>query len=271
MLINTGNHTRIGNKLYGLEQSSSVYKLLESLASPFINEFWHQSTRINPQGLKSIYNAIIEKNKDSQCPISNAAYSAITVFEETLNQPFVINSEFQRDPMNWFMASSMSLFTNLEKTNKHAKANKKYTIHAGANIDPPSAHLMGSVKHRNCAEKTAVVSACEHDNQDFDNLKYIFLYRREKAYGVYAPEKLLPCSDCQGKYFGQLIKNDGKLIIFLNNNIPRNFFKENTPFYTSTSIDTLTVNPSQSIYYRIFTSAEIPYLKVEQVLGSSHI
>ena len=271
MLVNTSNHLKESHKLYGLEQSSSVYKLLESLNSPFINEFWHQSTRVNPQGLKNIYNAIIEKNKDSHSPISNAAYSAIAIFEEEMNKPFTINSEFQRDPMNWFMASSISFFTDQLQKKHDTKVNKKYSIHAGANIDPPDKSLMGCVKHRNCAEKLAVKSGCEHDHQNITNLKYLFLYRKEKQFGVYAPEKLLPCSDCQSKYFKQLIKNNGKLIVFLNNNIPRNFFREDTPFYTSSLIETLTVNPSESIYYRIFTAEEIPYLKVEGSLGSSHL
>ena len=228
MLVNTGNHGAIKNKLYTLEQSNSVRKLLESLSSPYINEFWHQSIRVNPQGLKYIHNAILEKNKDSECPISNAAYSAIAVFEELIDQPFTVNADFQRDPMDLFTTKSMTEFSDYQKqsTNNH----KKYSIHAGANIDPASAALLKSVKHRNCAEKLAVNSACEHDNQTKDNLKYIFLYRREKQFGVYAAEKLLPCSDCQGKYFQQLIDNDGKLIIFLNNNIPRNFFREETPF-----------------------------------------
>ena len=271
MLVNTGNQQKKTNKLYALEQSSSVYKLLESLSSPFINEFWHQSTRVNPQGLKNIYNAIIDKNKDSQCPISNAAYSAVAVFEEEVKQPFTFNSDFQRDPMNWFMANSMSFFSDQLKIQKETPKNKKYRIHSGANIDPPSKALMGSIQHRNCAEKIAVQSAYKHDNQNINNLKYLFLYRREKQFGVYAAEKLLPCSDCQSKYFDQLIRNDGKLIIFLNNNFPRNFFREDTPFYTSSLIDTLTINPNQSIYYRIFSATDIPYLKVEEILGSSHL
>ena len=53
----------------------------------------------------------------------------------------------------------------------------------------------------------------------------------------------------------------------LNNN----FFREDTPFYTSSLIDTLTINPNQSIYYRIFSATDIPYLKVEEILGSSHL
>jgi cytidine deaminase len=225
-----------------------VQKLFESLNNPYFDEYWTQSLRINPQGLKSVYNAILEKNQDAICPVSNAAYSAIAVFQTSLKSSLT--------------RSSIKAFPHL---------GNKYTIHAGANIDPPSANLLSCTEHRNCAEKQAISSACENDRQDLRDLKFLFLYRRNKEYGSYSPEKLLPCKDCQARYFKYLIKNKGKLIIFSGENIPKYFLTAQSGVIENALFETLFINQHQSIYYKIFSADEIPYLKVEAELGSSHV
>ncbi len=225
-----------------------MQKLFESLNNPYFDEYWTQSLRINPQGLKSVYNAILEKNQDAICPVSNAAYSAIAVFQTSSNPSLV------RNP-------SVKAFPNLEN---------KYVIHAGANIDPPSANLLSCKEHRNCAEKQAISSACENDRQDLRDLKFLFLYRRNKEYGSYSPEKLLPCKDCQARYFKYLTQNKGKLIIFSGENIPKYFLTGQNGIIENALFETLFINQHQSIYYKIFSADEIPYLKVEAELGSSH-
>jgi len=219
--------------------------LFESLNNPFFDEYWTQSLRINPQGLKNVYNAIIEKNRDSICPISNAAYSAVAVFQKNNKNSF------------------KSQFTN-------SSENQNYIIHAGANIDPAHPSLLPCKEHRNCAEKQAISSACENDRQDLRDLKFLFLYRRSKSYGFYSPEKLLPCKDCQERYFKYLSQNKGKLIIFSNENIPRYFLNPESNINENPFFESLFINSEQSIFYRIFSADEIPHLKVEANLGASH-
>ncbi len=180
------------------------------------------------------------------CPISHAAYSAIAVFQTNIHRK----------------QSSIKPFSDTEF---------KYVIHAGANIDPPRVDLLASAEYRNCAEKQAISSACEADRQDLRDLKFLFLYRRSKEYGHYSAEKLLPCKDCQARYSKYLIQNNGKLIIFSSENLPRNFLTGKNGLVENPLFETLYINEQQSIFYRIFSADEIPYLKVEEKLGASHL
>jgi hypothetical protein len=212
-----------------LEHNVAIIKFFNSLNSSFIDEKWSYSLRFNPRAIRLLHDAILAKNLDSDCPISNAAYSSLSVFRNFDNE---------------------------------------YKIYAGANVDPKTISLLKDTSARNCAEKQAIELGVRENNLR-DDLNLLFLYRRGKANGRYSAEKLLPCLDCYQKYVKQLIKNDGKLIIFLNNSHQREFFNEDAPFYNDPRINKLVINEQKNIYYRIFSSEELKYLKYEKSLGAS--
>lgn len=165
------------------------------------------------------------KTKDSQCQISHAYYSAIHFY----------------------------------------KQNDKLKIHAGANIDPSRKELLQDKTHRNCAEKQAALSAKNCDKLSNNEMQIMFLYRRKDPSRFLGPEKLLPCLDCYQSYIKDLIKNNGYLVLIIDDDEKRNFFNKEG---FDSNIKTLEIN-KEKVFYKIFNKHEMNFLHIEKVLGSS--
>lgn len=131
-------------------------------------------------------------------------------------------------------------------------------IHAGANIDPSSIELLKSRKHRNCAEKQAAISAASEDLLSNDQMRIMFLYRKQDK--KLKAEKLLPCIDCYETYINDLIKNKGLLVLIIDDNEERVFVNDK---HYDNSIKTL-----NGINYKIFDAAAMHNLNIETVLGA---
>ncbi|MDD9897733.1 MAG: hypothetical protein OXU45_01910 [Candidatus Melainabacteria bacterium] len=131
-------------------------------------------------------------------------------------------------------------------------------MHAGANIDPSSIELLKSRKHRKCAEKEAAKSAASIDSLDNPELKIMFLYRKDNS-GMPA-QKLVPCSDCYQNFIASLIKNDGKLVLILDDDAPREFV-DNKNYDNS-------ISKLGETYYKILDTKALMNLNIEESLGA---
>ena len=140
--------------------------------------------------------------------------------------------------------------------------NGKLKIYSGANIDPSSYELFKSRKHRNCAEKQAALAAAtEHLTNTA--MQVMFLYRKHESGRQFSAEKLLPCRDCYENYIQDLIDKDGHLVLIVDDNEAREFFKSPNG---DNSIKTVEV-AGQKINYKIFDAKEMMHLNIEAVLG----
>lgn len=140
-------------------------------------------------------------------------------------------------------------------------------IHAGANIDPSSLEHFDSVEHRRCAERQAALSAHRHQLSN-EHLDLMFLYRRPEEDREHTPEMLVPCSDCAVNYLNYLKDNQGKLVVILPNDNPKEFLMEGGSQKHNNLIEVLTdAESKEKIYYKIIDFDEIPYLKLEASLG----
>jgi hypothetical protein len=136
------------------------------------------------------------------------------------------------------------------------KSNQLF-IHAGANIDPSSIELLKSPKHRNCAEKQAALSASKNDSLTNKEMQIMFLYRINNS-GMSA-EKLVPCSDCYQSYIKDLIKNNGKLVLLLDDDSPRQFVSDD---YDNS------ISKLGETYYKILNAKALMNLNIEESLGA---
>lgn len=177
------------------------------------------------EGLALISQIIKAKTKDSRCSISQAYYSAIHFY----------------------------------------KQNEELKIHAGANIDPSRRELLKIKEHRNCAEKQAALSAIKIDKLSNPEMHMMFLYRRKDPARFLAAEKLLPCPDCYQRYIKDLIKNNGYLVLIVDDAEKRNFFSKDG---FDSSIKSIEIN-KQKIFYKIFNKHEMSFLNIEKTLGAS--
>lgn len=173
--------------------------------------------------LKLIQETLKKKTQDSDSPLSNASYSAIQLYLHDGN----------------------------------------LKIHTGANIDPSSYELFKSPKHRNCAEKQAALSATIKDDLTNAAMQIMFLYRKQEAGRQFLAEKLLPCKDCYETYIQDLIDNNGHLVLIIDDNKPRKFFKH---AHFDNNIQSVEVD-GQIINYKIFNAKEMLHLNIENVLG----
>ncbi len=173
--------------------------------------------------LKLIHNQLQTKAKDSDSPLSKACYSAIHFYMEQ----------------------------------GHLK------IHGGANIDPSSYELFKSRKHRNCAERQAACSAANRDGLANTSMRLMFLYRQAETQKKFPAEKLLPCQDCYENYICDLIRNNGHLVLIVDDPHPRKFFVDGD---FDNAISSITVE-GLKINYKIFNAEEMKRLNIETVLG----
>ncbi len=173
--------------------------------------------------LKLIQERLRKKTQDCDSPLSNAYYSAIHLYRE----------------------------------------DGKLKLHSGANIDPSSYELFKSPKHRNCAEKQAAFSANMKDHLSNASMQIMFLYRKHQSEKLFSAEKLLPCKDCYKSYIQDLIDNDGHLVLIVDDNEPRKFFKNVNLDNTISSVKV----DGQVINYKIFNAKEMLHLNIENVLG----
>lgn len=130
-------------------------------------------------------------------------------------------------------------------------------IHSGANIDPSSIELLKSRKHRNCAEKQAANSAASQDLLSNKEMQIMFLYRQNNS-GMRA-EKLVPCIDCYQTYIKDLIKNNGKLVLILDDDSPREFVNERD--YNNS------ISQLGDVYYKVLDARALMNLNIETSLG----
>ena len=187
------------------------------------------SSTQNIDSLKFIYKELVKKTMNSISPISKALYSSITVY----------------------------------------KKNTGYLIHAGANIDPQSIELLKIPEHRNCAEKQAAISAYRNDEETNDNLKLLFLYRKPNGEPKFPAEKLIPCMDCYQAYLQDLQANNGKLVLILEDNEPRDFVNANyCQSEEVNKIKTIESEDGTCIHYVIIPSDAMRYLNIEIELGA---
>lgn len=213
-----------GQKLDFLEKSRSVKVAVQGLYDGHTQDFNDEENH----GLEFIVRSLYEKNKDSQCQISNAAYSAIFIYNV-------------RDDLK---------------------------IHAGANIDPDHKHLFSSPEHRNCAEKQAATSAKKNDDLSNAELDLIFLYRRPDERRQFYPEMLVPCPDCHANYIHDLIDNNGKLIVILADDMPDSFLRPGSPLEEKEICSFETLHGMRGFYYKILDADELRHLKIEEKLGA---
>ncbi len=143
---------------------------------------------------------------------------------------------------------------------------KKLFIHAGANIDPESKDKFARTEYRNCAERQAAISAADVDHLTNNDLKMIFLYRKQASTHHHVAEKLLPCSDCNSKYMQALVANGGHLILILDDNHHREFLEGGSTL-SDQLVHTVSMG-STIVNYKIFSSELIPRLKMETQLAS---
>lgn len=104
-----------GERLENLENDICVQSFLKALKQDQKENYSSEAI----QGFYTLVSALIDKNQDSQGPISGAHYSSILVY----------------------------------------KIGNGLRIHAGANIDPSSVEHFDSKEHRRCAERQAALSA----------------------------------------------------------------------------------------------------------------
>lgn len=140
--------------------------------------------------------------------------------------------------------------------------NGELKIYSGANIDPSSYELFKSRNHRNCAEKQAALAA-KLDQLTNAAMQIMFLYRKPEAAKLFPAEKLLPCKDCYENYIQDLIDKDGHLVLIIDDNEPRKFFKNTN---LDCSINSVEVN-GQLVHYKIFNAKEMMHLNIENTLG----
>lgn len=147
------------------------------------------------------------------------------------------------------------------------KDTQTFSLHAGANIDPEKAEYLKKVEHRNCAEKQAALSGAMHQMTNKE-LAMMFLYRKNTKGKEFPAEKLVPCMDCNSQYVQDLIKNDGKLILLIDDDMKRDFFM---PGYKdaaiASSIKKIKPSSGQEFFYTIFNSEAMKFMKVETQLG----
>lgn len=142
-------------------------------------------------------------------------------------------------------------------------------IHSGANIDPEKKEQLKEPIHRNCAEKQAALSASWHDQLSNRNLKILFLFRKSFTNQKFSAEKLIPCKDCSRNYVEDLLKNNGKLVVILEDDQPRDFLTKSFDRADSINqIKTLEVSKSHNMNYVIIDAEAMKFLKVESELGA---
>ena len=181
-------------------------------------------------GFSEIYHELIHKISDCIAPLSSAFYSSIMVY---------------------------------------GKGNPSYLIHAGANIDPETKEQLKDPIYRNCAEKQAAVSALKEDNETNKNLNVLFLFRKAQHHEIFPAEKLIPCKDCHRTYIEDLMANNGKLILVLEDSEQREFL---LPGYEEAEqinkIRTFKSAMGESINYVVIDSDAMRFLKIEPELGA---
>lgn len=99
-----------------------------------------------------------------------------------------------------------------------------FHIHAGSNIDSMKKENLKIAKFRNCAEKQAILSALEKENLESNKLKILFLFRQNNK--LLTAEKLLPCTDCYGKYITALRRNNGIFVVISEEHGAKHFLKK---------------------------------------------
>lgn len=179
-------------------------------------------------GFSEIYHELIHKINDCVAPLSNALYSSIMIYEK----------------------------------------GDRYLIHAGANIDPETAEQLKNPLYRNCAEKQAALSAFTSDAETNEDLKTLFLFRKAHNGERFPAEKLIPCKDCYRSYIEDLMANDGKLVLIIEDSEPREFLVPGCEDEAiRNQIRTIKSSMDEAINYVILDSQAMKFLKVEKELG----
>lgn len=186
-------------------------------------------TKDEALGFSEIYYELIHKINDCVAPLSNAFYSSIMIYEN----------------------------------------DSKYLIHSGANLDPENCEQLQNPIYRNCAEKQAAISAQKTDGATNKDLKAIFLFRKDHNREIFSSEKLIPCKDCYRTYLEDLIENDGKLILVIEDSQPREFL---LPGYSEADsvneIRTIKTAVDKAINYVIIDAEAMKFLRIEKELGA---
>lgn len=181
------------------------------------------------QGFAQIYHELIHKINDCVAPLSSAFYSSIMVYQR-----------------------------------KH-----EYLIHAGANIDPLKKEQLKDPIFRNCAEKQAALSAFIKDSETNADLKILFLFRKARRHEVFPAQKLIPCKDCHRAYLEDLMANNGKLVLVIEDAEPREFL---LPGYKEAErvnkIRFFKTAMNEQVNYVIIYAAAMQFLKIEAELGA---
>lgn len=177
--------------------------------------------------LRKIAIHLIDKSNDAINPISHTSYSSVLVYEKDSN----------------------------------------YLLYSGANIDPECKEDLKNPDRRNCAEKQAAVTAQTIDNLTNANLKFMFLYRKQKAGECVEARKLVPCKDCHEKYLLDLIKNNGKLVLILDDNCDRQFLSPNHGTLVTERVHSIDLGENAKVNYKIFDASAMRFLKIEDKLG----
>ena len=147
------------------------------------------------------------------------------------------------------------------------KKNNNYLLFSGANIDPEQKEDLKNPLKRNCAEKQAAITAQRIDGLDNSQLRFMFLYRKQKTNECVPACKLVPCRDCYEKYLIDLIKNNGRLVLIMDDNVDREFLKNPNGTEVLEKVHSIDLGEGARVNYKIFGASAMELLKIEDSLG----
>jgi len=177
--------------------------------------------------LRKLASHLLAKSNDAINPISNTSYSAVLVY----------------------------------------KKNNNYLLFSGANIDPECKEDLKNPLKRNCAEKQAAITAQRIDGLNNSELRFMFLYRKQKPSECVPACKLVPCRDCYEKYLVDLIKNNGRLVLIMDDNIDRVFLQKPEGAPVIEKVHSIDLGEGARVNYKIFSADAMKFLQIENSLG----
>jgi hypothetical protein len=177
--------------------------------------------------LRKLANHLLAKSQEAINPISHTSYSAVLVY----------------------------------------KKNNNYLLFSGANIDPEQKEDLKNPLKRNCAEKQAAITAHRIDGLDNSHLCFMFLYRKQKLNECVPACKLVPCRDCYEKYLIDLMKNNGRLVLIMDDNVDRVFLHNPQGTQVTEKVHSIDLGEGAFVNYKIFDAKAMQFLKIEDSLG----
>jgi len=95
----------------------------------------------------------------------------------------------------------------------------------------------------------------------------MFLYRKQKHNECVPACKLVPCRDCYEKYLVDLMKNNGRLVLIMDDNVDRVFLQKPEGAPVIEKVHSIDLGEGARVNYKIFSADAMKFLQIENSLG----